>query len=107
MIEHGCAMTNPSRNLLAAGLIFCALLGAATIAQAGTALDCQPPIPPAPVSDPAIRKAYGPEIRSDFLAYFDEAQTHLRCLESARAAVTDEVNQAIADYQAFGPPPAD
>ena len=50
---------------------------------------------------------YASEIREEYVTYFDDAQTYLHCLESARAEVTAEVNRAIADYQALGPAPDD
>lgn len=100
-------MPDPSPNLPLAGLICCALLCPGSLARAGTALDCLPPLPPAAVSDDATRAAYASEIREEYVAYFDDAQAYLYCLESARAAVTTEVNRAIADYQALGPAPED
>jgi hypothetical protein len=68
-------------------------------ALAATALDCLPPIPPAPVTDAGMRAEYRDEIGQEYSAYFDEAQAYLRCLDRARTAVTDEINRAIADYQ--------
>ena len=100
-------MPDPSPNLPLAGLICCALFSPGSLARAGTALDCLPPLAPAPVSDAAIRASYASEIREEYVAYFDEAQTYLHCLDSARAEVTAEVNRAIADYQALGPAPDD
>lgn len=94
-------------NLPAAGLLCCTLLCLGSLAKAGTALDCLPPLPPAAVRDDATRVAYASEIREEYASYFDEAQAYLHCLESARAEVTAEVNQAIADYQALGPAPDD
>lgn len=75
------------------------------IAQGATALDCLPPIPPATVTDAATRAEYRTEIGQEFTAYFDEAQAYLRCLDSARAEVSEEINRAIRDYQALGPEP--
>lgn len=100
-------MPDPSANLPLAGLICCALLCPGSSARAGTALDCLPPLPPAAVRDDATRAAYASEIREEYVAYFDDAQTYLRCLEAARAEVMAEVNRAIADYQALGPAPDD
>lgn len=100
-------MPDPSPNLPLAGFLCCALLGPGSLAQAGSALDCLPPLPPAPVNDGATRATYASEILEEYAAYFGEAQTYLRCLESARAEVTAEVNRAIADYQALGPAPND
>ena len=75
------------------------------VAQGATALDCLPPIPPAPVTDAATRAEYRTEIGREFTAYFDEAQAYLRCLDAARAEVSEEINRAIRDYQALGPEP--
>jgi hypothetical protein len=74
-------------------------------ARAATALDCLPPIPPAPVSDAAVRDEYRVEIGQEYSAYFDEAQAYLRCLDAARTAITEDINRAIQDYQALGPEP--
>lgn len=100
-------MPDPSPNLPLAGLICCALLGPGSLARAATALDCLPPLPPALVTDPETWETYAAEIREEYAAYFDDAQAYLHCLDSARAEVTAEVNQAIADYQALGPTPND
>ena len=75
------------------------------IAQGATTLDCLPPIPPAPVTDAATRAEYRAEIGREFSAYFDDAQAYLRCLDAARAAVSEEINRAISDYQALDPEP--
>lgn len=96
-----------SMNLPVAGLLCCSLLCPGSSAQAATALDCLPPLRPAPVSNAGTRASYAAEIRDEYAAYFDDAQAHLHCLESARAEVTAEVNRAIADYQALGPAPDD
>jgi hypothetical protein len=53
-----------------------------------------------------VRAEYASELREEYALYFDEAQEFFRCLERARIVVTDEVNQAIADYRAMvGPVP--
>ncbi len=75
------------------------------VAQGATALDCLPPIPPAPVTDAATRAEFRVEIGQEFTAYFDEAQTYLRCLDAARAQVSEEINRAIRDYQSLVPEP--
>ena len=75
------------------------------VAQAATALDCLPPIPPAPVTDAATRAEFRVEIGQEFTAYFDEAQAYLRCLDAARAEVSEEINRVIRDYQSLGPEP--
>ena len=75
------------------------------VAMSATALDCLPPIPPAPVTDAATRAEYRTEIGQEFTAYFDEAQAYLRCLDAARGEVSEEINRAIRDYQSLGPEP--
>ena len=75
------------------------------VAQGATALDCLPPIPPAPVTDAATRAEFRVEIGQEFTAYFDEAQTYLRCLDAARSEVSEEINRAIRDYQSLVPEP--
>lgn len=75
------------------------------VAKGATALDCLPPVPPAPVTDAATRAEYRTEIGQEFTAYFDDAQAYLRCLEAARAEVSEEINRAIHDYQALGAEP--
>lgn len=75
------------------------------VARAATALDCLPPVPPAPVVDAATRAEYRTEIGQEFTVYFDEAQAYLRCLDAARAEVSEEINRAIHDYQALNAGP--
>ncbi len=90
------------RAYLAATLLTMPVCGAA---QTVTVLDCLPPVPPAPVTDAATRAEYRTEIGQEFTANFDEAQAYLRCLDAARAAVSEEINRVIRDYQSLGPEP--
>ncbi len=89
-------------RLVAATLLTMPVCGASL---AATALDCLPPVPPAPVTDAATRAEYRTEIGEEFTVYFDEAQAYLRCLEAARAEVSEEINRAINDYKALSPEP--
>ena len=108
MFEDSMVIRCPrARTLPLTGCLCLALLFSGSPVRADTALECLPPIPPAPVNDAAVRKTYRSEIGEEYSAYFDDAQTYLRCLEAARAEITDEVNRAIADYQTLGPPPDD
>lgn len=75
------------------------------VAQGATSLDCLPPISPGPVTDAATRAEYRMEIGQEFTAYFDEAQAYLRCLDAARAEVSEEINRAIRDYHALSQDP--
>ena len=89
------------------GIVVFAFLVPCPLAQAGTAMDCLPPVPPTPVTDQGTLAEYRDEIAAEYSDYFDEAQTYLRCLEAARASVTEEVNQTIVDYQRLGTVPDD
>lgn len=89
-------------RLVAATLLTMPVCGASLSA---TALDCLSPVPPAPVTDAATLAEYRTEIGQEFTAYFDEAQAYLRCLDAARAEVSEEINRAIHDYRALSPEP--
>ncbi|MDZ4069963.1 MAG: hypothetical protein U1E06_24495 [Tabrizicola sp.] len=95
-------VTSRRARLVVATLLAMPVCG---VSQAATSLDCLPPVPPAPVTDAATRAEYRTEIGQEFTAYFDEAQIYLRCLDAARAEVSEEINRAIRDYQALGPEP--
>lgn len=97
----------PTLKLFTISLLAVTLAMPGLVVHAETALNCLPPVPPLPVTDPATRAEYRREIGQEYAAYFDEAQTYLRCLETARASVTDEVNRVIADYQKLGTVPDD
>ena len=98
-------MPLPSPRPLLTGLVGLMAMFLGSAALAVTTLDCLPPIPPAPVPDAGLRAEYRDEIGQEYSAYFDEAQAYLRCLDRARAAVTEEINRAIADYQALASGP--
>lgn len=95
-------VTSRRARLVVATLLTMPVCG---VSQASTALDCLPPVPPAPVTDAATLAEYRVEIGQEFTAYFDEAQSYLHCLDAARAQVSEEINRAIRDYQALGPEP--
>ena len=95
-------VTSRRARLVVATLLTMPVCG---VSQASTALDCLPPVPPAPVTDAATRAEYRVEIGQEFTAYFDEAQSYLHCLDAARAQVSEEINRAIRDYHALGPEP--
>ena len=95
-------VTSRRARLVVATLLAMPVCG---VSQAATSLDCLPPVPPAPVTDAATRAEYRTEIGQEFTAYFDEAQIYLRCLDAARAEVSEEINRAINDYQALGQDP--
>ena len=99
-------MPTPALRTIIPGLlafISTALPGAAA---AQGLMDCAPPLRPAAVTDARVLAEYAAELREEYALFFDEAQDFFRCLERARIAVTEDVNQAIADYGALdGAPP--
>ena len=99
-------MPAPARRTIAPSLLaaFIATFPGASAAQG--LMDCVPPLRPAAVTDARVLAEYAAELREEYALFFDEAQDFFRCLERARIAVTEDVNQAIADYGALdGAPP--
>ena len=99
-------MPNPALRTIAPGLLaaIIATLPGAPAAQG--LMDCAPPLRPTAVTDARVLAEYAPELREEYALFFDEAQDFFRCLERAKIAVTEDVNQAIADYGALdGAPP--
>ena len=100
-------MPDPSRRTLPLGLLAAILAAFPSMVRAQGLTDCAPPLRPAAVTDPRVKAEYASELREEYSLYFDDAQAFLRCLERARVMVTEEVNQAIADYEAIGESPGD
>lgn len=99
-------MPHPARRTIIPGFlaVFSTALPGAVAAQ--SLMDCVPPLRPTAITDARVLEEYASEIREEYALYFDEAQDFFRCLERARIGVTEEVNQAIADYGALdGAPP--
>ena len=94
-------MPDLSRRTLPLGLLAAILVAFPCMVPAQSLIDCAPPLRPAAVIDPRVRADYASELRDEYALYFDDAQTSFRCLERARIMVTEEVNQAIADYGAI------
>ena len=94
-------MPTPARRTIIPGFlaVFSTALPGAVAAQG--LIDCAPPLRPAAVKDARVLAEYASEIREEYALYFDEAQDFFRCLERAKGVVTEEVNQAIADYGAL------
>ena len=94
-------MPCPARRTVSPSLLaaIVATLPGAAAAQGLT--DCTPPLRPSAVTDARVLEKYASEIREEYALYFDEAQDFFRCLERAKGVVTEEVNQAIADYGAL------
>lgn len=100
-------MLNPSLRTIAPGLLAAIIATLPGAAAAQGLIDCAPPLRPAAVTDARVLDEYASEIREEYALYFDEAQDFFRCIERARIAVTEEVNQAIVDYGAMGVVPPD
>ena len=95
-------MPDPSRRTLPLGLLAAIFAALPCVVPAQSLIDCAPPLRPAAVTDPRVQAEYASELREEYALYFNEAQAFFRCLELARVTVTEEVNQAIADYGAIG-----
>ena len=93
-------MPGPSRRTPPLGLLAAILAALPCEVHAQSLINCAPPLRPAAVTDPRVKAEYAAELREEYALYFDEAQAFFRCLERARVMVTEEVNQAIADYGA-------
>lgn len=100
-------MPHPARRTIIPGFlaVFSTALPGAVAAQ--SLMDCTPPLRPAAVTDARVLAEYAAELREEYSLFFDEAQDFFRCLERARIAVTEDVNQAIANYRALDPAPPD
>ena len=99
-------MPTPARRTIIPGLLAVISTALPGAAAAQGLMDCAPPLRPAAVTDARVLAEYAPELREEYALFFDEAQQFFRCLERARIVVTEEVNQAIADYGALdGAPP--
>lgn len=94
-------MPDSASRALPLGLLAAMLAALPCASPAQGLIDCAPPLRPAAVTDPRVQAEYATELREEYALYFDEAQAFFRCLERARVAVTEEVNQAIADYGAI------
>ena len=96
-------MPTPARRTIASGLLAATIATLPGAAAAQGLMDCAPPLRPAAVTEARVLAEYAPELREEYALFFDEAQDFFRCLERARVVVTEEVNQAIADYGALDP----
>lgn len=100
-------MTTPALRTIIAGLLAVIPITLPGAAAAQGLIDCAPPLRPAAVTDARVLAEYAAELREEYALFFDEAQDFFRCLERARIVVTEDVNQAIADYGALDPAPPD
>ena len=99
-------MPHPTRRTITPSLLAAIVATFPGAASAQGLMDCAPPLRPTAVTDAGLRAEYAAELREEYALFFDEAQDFFRCLEQARIAVTEDVNQAIADYGALdGAPP--
>ena len=99
-------MTTPALRTIIPGLLAAVVATFPGAAAAQGLIDCAPPLRPAAVTDARVLAEYADELREEYALFFDEAQDFFRCLERARIAVTEDVNQAIADSGALdGAPP--
>jgi hypothetical protein len=95
-------MPTPALRTIIPGLLAAIVATVPGASSAQGLMDCTPPLRPAAVTDARVLAEYGAELREEYALFFDEAQDFFRCLERARVAVTEDVNQAIVDYGALG-----
>ena len=100
-------MPTPPRRTIAPSMLAAIVATFPGASSAQELIDCTPPLRPAAVTDARVLAEYAPELREEYALYFDDAQDFFRCLERARIVVTEEVNQAIADYGALELAPPD
>jgi hypothetical protein len=100
-------MPTPARRTITFSLLAAIVATFPGASSAQGLIDCAPPLRPPAVTDARIRTEYAAELREEYALYFDEAQDFFRCLERVRIVVTEEVNQAIADYGALDTAPRD
>lgn len=100
-------MPTPALRTFIPGLLAVISTALPGAAAAQGLMDCAPPLRPAAVTDARVLAEYAAELREEYALFFDEAQHFFRCLERVRIVVTEEVNQAIADYGALDPAPPD
>lgn len=63
------------------------------------AMDCVTPLQPELSASPSLLEEYGDDMRAEFNAYFDEAQTYLNCLAAASASAQAEVRLVLDAYR--------
>lgn len=100
-------MTTPALRTIIPSLLAAIVAAVPGASTAQGLMDCTPPLRPAAVTDARVLAEYADELREEYALFFDEAQDFFRCLERARIAVTEDVNQAIADYGALERAPPD
>lgn len=94
-------MPHPARRTITPSLLVAIVATFPGASAAQGLMGCTPPLRPAAVTDARVLAEYAAELREEYALFFDEAQDFFRCLERARIAVTEDVNQAIADYGAL------
>ena len=81
-------------------LVSTTLIAFAIPAHAETlAMDCVTPLQPELSASSALLREYGDDIRAEYDAYFDEAQTYLNCLAAASASAQAEVRLVLDAYR--------
>jgi len=61
---------------------------------------CDTPLAPTPTSEDMARD-YREEFKAEFETYFSEAQSYLRCIDSERQNVMDELKNTAFRYERF------
>ena len=82
--------------------IFIVALASSAQAQT-TSLDCVPPLLPDTQASADLLRDFGPEIRSEFSAYFDAVQTYIRCLDAASQTANGQVQGVLDAHRRLFP----
>ena len=85
--------------MTALSLVFVIFLASSTQAQT-TSLDC---VPPETQASAPLLQDFGPEIRSEFSAYFNAAQRYIRCLDAASQSAHGEVRDVLDAHRRLFP----
>lgn len=76
---------------------------ASSVQTQTTSLDCVPPLVPDTQASADLLRDFGPEIRLEFSAYFDAAQTYIRCLDGARQTANKQVQDVLDAHRRLFP----
>ncbi len=68
-----------------------------------TSMDCIPPLYPMTDASADLVRDFEDQIRAEFSAYFDEAQSYLNCLAAAQNSATEEINDVLEAHRRMFP----
>ena len=83
--------------------VWLALLVASTAWAQTTAMDCVPPLTPDTTASASLVREFEGEMRAEFSAYFDAAQSYIRCLDAASQSARREVEEVLIAHRRLFP----